>query len=389
MILKFLKEEKKIRGFLFVDFLLYLSTFLLTPIISIYMRDILAFNSSEIGLIIGFPSIIACFFGGISYLTYKLFGSYRSILISLSLDIYVSIVLLLKGNFQLVLFTYIFKGLSTCIFMPIFKNLYINSLLYENNKGTLFKVKYILICITAVISPYFSNKFYPISKKIIFIIIIILNFIAIFIISYYKNSINSVEVKKKELKLKEFFTHKKSFLIFILGCILILATFSQFEGTFILTIKENSLDVFSKLLILNSVFGIILQIINIKFFKKITSYYSIIIGCIFFSIAYLSFFLQNNYLYLVLAVFLFTIGETFVLPNIESYVTEISNNENRILLYGILEFKRLGFFLGPFLSGVLLKNFSIAFMFLFFSGISLLSCLIFIYYQKIKERGIL
>ena len=78
---------------------------------------------------------------------------------------------------------------------------------------------------------------------------------------------------------------------------------------------------------LNSVFGIILQIINIKFFKKITSYYSIIIGCIFFSIAYLSFFLQNNYLYLVLAVFLFTIGETFVLPNIESYVTEISNNE--------------------------------------------------------------
>lgn len=191
------------------------------------------------------------------------------------------------------------------------------------------------------------------------------------------------------MKLKEFFTHKKSFLIFILGCILILATFSQFEGTFILTIKENSLDVFSKLLILNSVFGIILQIINIKFFKKITSYYSIIIGCIFFSIAYLSFFLQNNYLYLVLAVFLFTIGETFVLPNIESYVTEISNNENRILLYGILEFKRLGFFLGPFLSGVLLKNFSIAFMFLFFSGISLLSCLIFIYYQKIKERGIL
>ena len=174
MILKFLKEEKKIRGFLFVDFLLYLSTFLLTPIISIYMRDILAFNSSEIGLIIGLPSIIACFFGGISYLTYKLFGSYRSILISLSLDIYVSIVLLLKGNFQLVLFTYIFKGLSTCIFMPIFKNLYINSLLYENNKGTLFKVKYILICITAVISPYFSNKFYPISKKIIFIIIIYL-----------------------------------------------------------------------------------------------------------------------------------------------------------------------------------------------------------------------
>ena len=73
MILKFLKEEKKIRGFLFVDFLLYLSTFLLTPIISIYMRDILAFNSSEIGLIIGLPSIIACFFGGISYLTYKLF----------------------------------------------------------------------------------------------------------------------------------------------------------------------------------------------------------------------------------------------------------------------------------------------------------------------------
>lgn len=383
MIQQFWREEIKIRKLLLVDFLLYSCTFLFVPIIPIYMQKFLNFDSSQIGFIIGIPSIICCFFGGISYLSYKKMGSFFSIILSICIDIAVSIFLLLKGNFNFIFFVYIFKGISSCIFMPIFKNLYINTLVKKENQGIIFKTRYLLICMAAILSPLIANILYPISEKIIFIIVIIINLIALSIMYMYRSIINSLEVEKKIVKLRKVASQKKNFIIFLVGCILILSVFSQFEGTFILTLDNDALSIFSKLLILNSIFGIMLQLFNIKFLKKISSYQSIILGCIFFSLSYFSFFLfKQNFIYFVFAIFLFTIGETFVLPSIEIFTTEISNNNDRIILYSMLEFKRLGFFLGPFLSGIFIKNYSSKFMFLFFAVLSLFSCLIFIYFKK-------
>ncbi len=389
MIQQFWKEERKIQKLFLIDFILYCCTFLLVPIIPLYMKNLLYFDSSQIGFIIGIPSIICCFFSGVSYLCFKKLGSFYSILISIFIDISVCIVFIFQGEFYLILGVYIFKGISGSIFMPIFKNLYINTLVNKENKDIVFKIRYLLICTSAIFSPLISNYLYPFSEKIVFLIVIFLNFIAINIIFFFKNTIISIEINKKTGKIKDFIYSKKNFLIFLIACIGILAVFSQFEGTFILTIKENALDIFSKLLILNSILGILLQLFNMKFLKKISSYNSIILGCLFFSVAYFCFFILNkSFFYFIFSIFLFTLGETLVLPNIEIFATEISNEEDRIILYSFLEFKRLGFFLGPFISGLLIKNFSNSFMYLSFSALSLFSCFIFIFFKKNLKKNI-
>ena len=383
MIQLFWKEEKKIKSLFLVDFFLYFCTFLLVPIIPIYMKDFLNFNTSQVGLIIGIPSVIGCFFGGISYLCYKKFGSFISILFSICIDITVYIFLFLKGNFYFIFFIYIFKGFSGCIFMPIFKNLYINTLENKENKSFVFKIRYILICTSAIFAPLLSNLMYPISEKLIFIIAITINIICSFIILTKRKLINSIEVLKNNISLKKIIFQKNYFFVFLIGCIGILTVFSQFEGTFILTLDDSTaLNTFSKLLILNSILGIFFQLFHMQFFKKISSYHSIIIGCLFFSLSYFSFFiLEKSIFSLSFSIFLFTLGETLVLPNIEIFTTEISTETERIIFYSLLEFKRLGFFLGPFLSGIILANFSTSFMFLSFSVLSILSCFIFIYFK--------
>ena len=384
MIQQFWKEEKRIKSLFVVDFFLYFCTFLLVPIIPIYMKDFLNFNSSQVGLTIGIPSVIGCFFGGISYLCYKKFGSYLSILLSICIDIIVYMFLFLKGDFYLIFLIYIFKGFSGCIFMPIFKNLYINALEKKENKVFVFKIRYILICTSAIFAPLVSNYLYPVSEKLIFIIVIAINVICSFIILTKKNLINSIEVHSNSIiPLKKIILQKKYFFIFLIACIGILSVFSQFEGTFILTLDDSiALNMFSKLLILNSILGIIFQVFHMQFFKKISSYHSIIIGCLFFSSSYFSFFIsKNSIVSLSFSILLFTLGETLVLPNIEIFTTEISSENERVIFYSLLEFKRLGFFLGPFLSGIILANFSPAFMFLFFSSLSIFSCCIFMYFK--------
>lgn len=90
---------------------------------------------------------------------------------------------------------------------------------------------------------------------------------------------------------------------------------------------------------------------------------------------------EKSMISLSFSIFLFTVGETLVLPNIEIFITDISTEEDRIIFYSLLEFKRLGFFLGPFLSGLLLSEFSTDFMFLSFSILGIFACLIFIYFK--------
>lgn len=381
----FWKEEKEIKKIFMIDFLLCSAGFLLVPIIPIYMKEILKYNISQIGFIIGIPSIICCILGGISYFFYKKFGIYYSVVISLLLDIAVYSILLLQTNFKITLFFYILKGISTCIFMPILKNLYVIILKNKNNKNLVFKYQYILICLSAIASPFLSKIIYPISYNYIFYIVLILYFISLILLIKYRNYIKALDIKREKINIIKVLISKKIFFIFLLACIGILTVFSQFEGTFILTLNsDDSLDTFTKLLILNSIFGIIIQAFNLKFFKNLSAYSSLIIGCISFGIAYLSFLVTHTNIYLlILSILLFTFGETFIMPNIEVFITEISVDEDRVLLYGISEFKRLGFFLGPFVSGYFIQYFSSKIMFLVFAGISIFSCLLFIIFKKL------
>ena len=274
--------------------------------------------------------------------------------------------------------------------MPILKNLYILTLKNEENTKIVFKFRYIIVCLSAIISPYFSRILYPISHKIIFYVFFSLYFTGILLLIGFKNYIQTLDLEKEKIKVLLILKEKRRIIIFLVACIIILMVFSQFEGTFILTLPSNeALEIFTLLLILNSVFGVIIQLINLKYFNKLSAYSSLILGCCSFAIAYIIFFLSNfNIIILILAIIIFTIGETLIMPNIEIFITEISNENDRVFLYGISEFKRLGFFLGPFISGCLIQSYSGKKMFIVFSCLSLFACGLFIIFEKINNKYI-
>lgn len=383
----FWKEEREIKKIFIIDYLLCSVSFLLVPIIPIYMNSVLNFQVAQIGFIVGIPSVICCFLGGISYYFYRKIGMFYSVLFSMLLDIFVFIIMLFKPCFSIVIIFYILKGISNSIFMPILKNLYIIVLKNKENTNIVFKYRYILICMSAIISPYISTIIYPKSTNLIFYIALVLYFISIIIFLSYREYIKKLDIKQnKKVNVIEILKERKIFSIFLMACVGILTVFSQFEGTFVLTLEKNSLNIFTKLLILNSIFGIIFQILNLNFLKKLTAYQNLILGCCFFGITYFSFLLTYKNLYLsIFSILLFTLGETFIMPNIETFIAEISMDEDRVLLYGISEFKSLGFFLGPFISGYLIQKLSVSIMFCFFSVISLISCILFITFYKIQK----
>lgn len=390
MILPFLREEKDVKKVFLIDFLLCFAGFLVVPIIPIYMKDVLKYSLGQVGFILGIPSVICCFLGGLAYYCYRKLGIYHSVLLSLTLDILVYVVLLVKFPYIYIITFYILKGISTSIFMPILKNLYILTLKNEENTKIVFKFRYIIVCLSAIISPYFSRILYPISHKIIFYVFFSLYFTGILLLIGFKNYIQTLDLEKEKIKVLLILKEKRRIIIFLVACIIILMVFSQFEGTFILTLPSNeALEIFTLLLILNSVFGVIIQLINLKYFNKLSAYSSLILGCCSFAIAYIIFFLSNfNIIILILAIIIFTIGETLIMPNIEIFITEISNENDRVFLYGISEFKRLGFFLGPFISGCLIQSYSGKKMFIVFSCLSLFACGLFIIFEKINNKYI-
>lgn len=109
MILPFLREEKDVKKVFLIDFLLCFAGFLVVPIIPIYMKDVLKYSLGQVGFILGIPSVICCFLGGLAYYCYRKLGIYHSVLLSLTLDILVYVVLLVKFPYIYYNFLYI-KG---------------------------------------------------------------------------------------------------------------------------------------------------------------------------------------------------------------------------------------------------------------------------------------
>ncbi|MDG4658575.1 MFS transporter [Ectobacillus antri] len=352
--------------------LLYsLGVYVTLPVLALYFYKDLEVPIGFVGVLLGLPSIISAIFGSFGAFVSNRIGEINCMMVGITCTIFCYLFYLTTDNFIFLFIISVLSGLSRILWQPILKALFAHHASKLEKQDVVFRINYIVICIGAIVGPGISMLLNSYSREIN-IIISIVCFVLIVAFLFAKGS--KLDVHKSLLSKKPndqtYKRHRVDPLLlnYVIAGALVFMVFSQFETIFSLTLNEvsdNPAFLFSLLLILNSVSGIILQLVLIKFNEKMSTKTVLIIGNFGFALAYLLFAFSNGSLVLlVIATLLYSFGEVLAIPGSDIIINEIASSENKTLYFSIAEFRIIGFSLGPMLSGVILDVYGSYMMFL-------------------------
>lgn len=369
-----------------INLLLCLSTYINLPILALYLNLNQNMSLTQISVLITTPMLITIFFGFLSPYIIRYFKGSYSIIINVITRIIFYISLLYIENYYTLLVICILYGFAGVFYNPVVKYLFS----YFGNKNV-FRLRYFTICLGATIGPIITLF---INKTTAFIFSIVLCCIVLIMLLIYRQKFNIIiETTNNVSQRVSIKNINKTIIMYILAGFLVFTFFSQFESVFSLTLKEftvNADKIYSVLLTLNSLCGIVFQAIFIKFNKSISNIKCIVIGNFIFSISFMIFYMSNGYIIsLILGVVVYSIGEMLVIPTMDILIDENSSSEQKALYFGLSEFTRFGFVIGPIFSAFLLEHFGYKIMFFVFVFIILISNIFYIipqYLNKISRK---
>ncbi|MGE6486650.1 MDR family MFS transporter [Hyphomonas sp. NPDC076900] len=173
----------------------------------------------------------------------------------------------------------------------------------------------------------------------------------------------------------------KTLLVFIIGGILINVGYSQIDSNLPQYIQQSFSDgvaLFARLVALNAILVIILQVPLSLISEKWPVLRVMIFGSIFFAVGFASFGFATSAVGMMIAMAIVTIGEIFIFPSTSVFIDQIAPEDRRGTYFGAGQFRSIGNFTGPVLGGWLLQDFSGDILFSVIAGIIL--CSIFFYY---------
>lgn len=173
----------------------------------------------------------------------------------------------------------------------------------------------------------------------------------------------------------------KTLLVFIIGGILINVGYSQIDSNLPQYIQQSFSDgvaLFAKLIALNAILVIILQVPLSLITEKWPVLRVMILGSLFFAIGFASFGFATTAIGMMIAMAIVTIGEIFIFPSTSVFIDQIAPENRKGTYFGAGQFRSIGNFTGPVLGGWLLQDFGGDFLFSVIAVIIL--CSIFFYY---------
>ncbi|MGB3261678.1 MDR family MFS transporter [Paenisporosarcina sp.] len=189
----------------------------------------------------------------------------------------------------------------------------------------------------------------------------------------------------------------KTLLVFIIGGILINVGYSQIDSNLPQYIQQSfseGVALFARLVALNAILVIILQVPLSLISEKWPVLRVMIFGSIFFAVGFASFGFATSAIGMMIAMAIVTIGEIFIFPSTSVFIDQIAPEDRKGTYFGAGQFRSIGNFTGPVLGGWLLQDFGGDFLFSVIAGIIL--CSIFFYYlgnlhilEKQKRNSIL
>lgn len=336
--------------------MLTICSYIVLPFLAVYFTE-KGISVSKVGLILGissFTSSVSCI---ISPFFEKILGTKISIIISVIIIAICYFLISISNNYIAILCIVILQGIGQGIVNPLLKKLV--AVYNKGNENVVFRYRYIILCVAIIIGPIIGNMLNILGVDMMLKIVALGCIISSFSLLGMKNfeNISDKQAEKKEKGKINF-----SILLFIIWSILVFTVFSVFENVSPLAIQlysTNAEKLFSIMIILNSILAIIFQPVIIFLNDKLELKYQLILGSLAFFIAYIWFaYSKGNFINLMLATTIFTVGEAVLIPMLDVLIGKISDDKQLTGVYAISEIKQLGFFIGPVFTTELLQQYN-------------------------------
>ncbi|MFC6040472.1 MDR family MFS transporter [Paenisporosarcina macmurdoensis] len=182
----------------------------------------------------------------------------------------------------------------------------------------------------------------------------------------------------------------KTLLLFIIGGVLVNVGYSQIDSNlpqYIQNSFSEGVALFAKLIALNAILVIILQIPLSLVSEKWPILRVMILGSVLFAIGFASFGYVTTIFGLMIAMAVVTIGEIFIFPSTSVFIDQIAPDNRKGTYFGAGQFRSIGNFTGPVLGGWLLQDFGGKLLFSVI-GIIILCSIIFysLGYSNIQKK---
>lgn len=362
-----IKSKCKILNISVINLLSSTAEYISLIILALYLNENISIVKTSI--IIGVTQMIATFMSSLSSPLEKKLGMSKSLCISSILSGISYIGYYITNDFIGYLFFAILLGFANVLWKPLIKSLFSSCSTELTQADNVHRVRYITICLASIlgsllslfISNHYTRATCLLVSGIIYIVIGI--YLSVRFSSIFKNHFTKEIKIKKHFCLKEFFIKDIYLIIYILMGTLVYFVFVQFENIYSLfLLSYPSPDkIFAILLTINSVCGLLFQLLLIAKTKNLAATKSIQIGIAFFQVAFMIFgisFMQltpNPLWLLIMAVVIYSVGEVLTIPALDIIIDNIAPNDKKSLYFGIAEIRNIGFALGPVFAGYLLE----------------------------------
>lgn len=368
----------------------FLTSSMSMPFLAIYLHQTAHLDAPTIGLVLGAGPLAATFGGFIGGILSDFFGRKRLMLLSLGLlalsfvgFVYTSNPLLLTG-------LSIVRGLAGAFFSTISKAL-MGDLTEENLRFRMFANRYFAINLGFAIGPMLGALLGVGGSTLAFWLTAIVYLVYLVVLALFFRKLTIAEPHQQtEDRLTvssalSVIRHDRILFLFLVGGILLTTVHGQMSVTlsqYLARNMEAGVQLFAVLMSLNGFTVLFMQIPLTRWSERFRLFHRMIIGCSLFAIGEVGFALSPGWAGFILAMLVYTFGEIIVVPSEYAQLDQITPQGMRGTYYGAQCFNEFGSFLGPWVGGMILTNYSGTAMFLFFAALSMISL---IFYGKGRQ----
>lgn len=370
---------EKLKCVFIISFLQDFSYYVYLSVFALFLnRKTSLLNTS---IIIAITNLVPVFAGFFSDKIERKMGTFRALILSFLIWTTDILLFVFIREFTVLVFVALLHGFSQMISKPILKTMY-SKCQFEMENGTekVHRVRYIEICVAGLTGPVVGgviSNYLPFNYC--FFISFLFSILLIVLLCHWKRLFSNESVhistevvtensiQKANSGLLDFSCKKsyiKLFISYIVCGTLIYTIFVQFESVYSLvldTVFQKPALIFSYLISLNSLWGIVLQLIIVK--SKLFEKLSVRHGLVFFQLGFLLFALSFRFtnlslLFLFIGVFVYSIGEVITIPGLEIEIDKIIPEHRKTLYFGLVEIRGIGFVVGPVIMSKILISYN-------------------------------
>ncbi|GAB3719696.1 MFS transporter [Nocardiopsis nanhaiensis] len=329
------------------------------PFAALYLADRTGLSAAMIGAVVGGIPLIAALGGLLGGMLADRFGTVRLMRVGLVLNVAVYGSLPLADEPVAIVLLLLCLGVARTMVEPSMKKLLS---LADTGDGRIFRVRYITLCLGAIVGPAVGGVLYHASTVAFFLVPAVLFALYLAVMVVRGGDLSRLE-RNNTHRAPTPWTRalRDPVLLAAIGAGgVFFLVFSQMETAIPLYMKDQYGDrteyLFASLLVVNAVLALGVQPPVIWLSERLSRGPLAALGCVFFTAAFACFWLSPSHVALLYAGIVFwTLGEAILLPLPDIAVHTIATDERKGTYFGLSELRYLGFFAGPVLGGHLLE----------------------------------